>query len=244
MCRADQVAIVPLSQATIASSRSRLPSSQATTCGFIGDVGRGSRAPPSAAHQSFIAVLRLLQEAAVVVALAAAAAAPGACRGCRRPARPRPGSAGRSAVGSMSIWTPRAWPGFGKNSMYGNDVPTISSVSQLSIASCDGCVPSSPMPPVVYGLSSGHGGLAEQRLDDRRGERLGQLLQLVGRAKRAAAGQDRDLLAGVQDVGGPLQVVLRRAAAPPRASTSEVWPGTLRFERCARRPGPGGRPGR
>src|SRR5439155_16340615 len=28
-------------------------------------------------------------------------------------------------------------------------------VSQDSIASCDGRVPSSPMPPVVYGLSSG-----------------------------------------------------------------------------------------
>ena len=31
----------------------------------------------------------------------------------------------------------------------------MNSVSQFSIASCDGLVPSSPMPPVVYGLSSG-----------------------------------------------------------------------------------------
>src|SRR5579863_5007191 len=35
-CRAHQVAIVPLSQLTIASSRKRWPSSRATTCGFMG----------------------------------------------------------------------------------------------------------------------------------------------------------------------------------------------------------------
>jgi len=36
MKRANQLVMVPLSQETIASSRRRLPSSCATTCGFIG----------------------------------------------------------------------------------------------------------------------------------------------------------------------------------------------------------------
>ena len=39
--------------------------------------------------------------------------------------------------------------------MYGNDVPIISSVSASFIVSLDGEVPSRPIPPVVYGLSSG-----------------------------------------------------------------------------------------
>jgi hypothetical protein len=39
--------------------------------------------------------------------------------------------------------------------MQGNEVPTISSVSHTSMASCDDLVPSSPMLPMVYGLSSG-----------------------------------------------------------------------------------------
>ena len=49
--RANQVATVPESQETMASSRSRLPSSQATTCGFI---GLSSRVPSSSmsCHQS------------------------------------------------------------------------------------------------------------------------------------------------------------------------------------------------
>jgi hypothetical protein len=34
-----------------------------------------------------------------------------------------------------SICTPRAWPGFGRNSEYGKLEPTISSVSQFSIIS-------------------------------------------------------------------------------------------------------------
>ena len=48
--------------------------------------------------------------------------------------------------------------------MYGYDVPTISRVSHSSSASCDGSVPSSPMPPVVYGLSSGTAALPSSAL--------------------------------------------------------------------------------
>ena len=39
--------------------------------------------------------------------------------------------------------------------MYGKLLPAMISVSHSCIASCDGAVPSRPMPPVVYGLSSG-----------------------------------------------------------------------------------------
>jgi hypothetical protein len=39
--------------------------------------------------------------------------------------------------------------GLQMNSMYGNDVPTIKSVSHSSIVSCDSRVPRSPMDPLV-----------------------------------------------------------------------------------------------
>src|SRR6266480_306164 len=56
---------------------------------------------------------------------------------------------------SMSIWTPRAWPGFGSHSEYGNDEPIISSVSHSFISVHDGFVPSRPIAPVTNGRSSG-----------------------------------------------------------------------------------------
>ena len=49
------------------------------------------------------------------------------------------------------------------------------------------------MPPVVYGQSSGTTRLAEQRLDDRRRQGVGDLLELVAGAERALAGQDERL---------------------------------------------------
>src|SRR5438552_6536167 len=55
----------------------------------------------------------------------------------------------------MSIWIPRAWPGFGSHSEYGNDEPTMSSVSHSFISVHDGFVPSRPIAPVTYGRSSG-----------------------------------------------------------------------------------------
>ena len=48
--RANQVATVPESQETMASSARRLPSSQATTCGFIGVSGRVPRSSISSRH--------------------------------------------------------------------------------------------------------------------------------------------------------------------------------------------------
>lgn len=39
--------------------------------------------------------------------------------------------------------------------MYGNELPTITSASRRSIASCYGRVPTTPTEPVTYGLSSG-----------------------------------------------------------------------------------------
>ena len=55
----------------------------------------------------------------------------------------------------------------------------MNSVSQPSSASCDGSVPSRPMPPVVYGLSSGTAAFAQKRLYDRRAEHLGDLFQFL-----------------------------------------------------------------
>ncbi len=66
----------------------------------------------------------------------------------------------------MSICTPRAWPGFGSHSEYGKLVPTISSVSQSSIMSLDGLVPSRPIEPVTNGSVVGQRGTAVERLGD------------------------------------------------------------------------------
>ena len=79
--------------------------------------------------------------------------------------------------------------------MYGNDVPTISSVSHSSIASCDGRVPEQTDAAGRVRAVVGHGRLAEQRLDDRRAERSAICSQLVAGAEGAAAGEDDDLLA-------------------------------------------------
>ena len=50
MWRAHQVAIVPLSQVTIASASSRRPSSCASTCGFIGESVRVARSSISSSQ--------------------------------------------------------------------------------------------------------------------------------------------------------------------------------------------------
>ena len=48
--------------------------------------------------------------------------------------------------------------------MYGNDVPIINNVSASLIASLDGSVPSKPIPPMLYGLSSGTTALPKSAL--------------------------------------------------------------------------------
>ena len=54
----------------------------------------------------------------------------------------------------------------------------------------------------------GQRGLAEQRLGDAGAELVGDRDDLVGRVQRAGADQDRDLLAGVEHLGGAAQVAL------------------------------------
>ena len=62
----------------------------------------------------------------------------------------------------------------------------------------------------------GHHSLAEQRLDDGRAQQLGDLEQLIARAERALAGEDRDALAAVQDLEGARDARLPPARARPR----------------------------
>ena len=85
-------------------------------------------------------------------------------RGCRRPGRPRRDSAGRCAAGRDRSARRAPCPAWDRTRCTETSVPTISSVSHSSIASCEGSVPSRPMPPVVYGLSSGTAALPSSAL--------------------------------------------------------------------------------
>ena len=117
--------------------------------------------------------------------------------------------------------------------MYGNDVPTISSVSQSSSASCDGRVPSNPIAPVVYGLSSGTLALPSRGLT-------------IGAARSSAARSSASVAPSAPPPAriATLPPALSTSAARPRSSsdgsraararTSEVWPATLRLERSLR----------
>src|SRR5690606_37405312 len=58
----------------------------------------------------------------------------------------------------------------------------------------------------------GHGGLAEEGLDDGRTEGFGDLLQLFAGAESAAAGKDGDALTLVKDAGGAADVRFVRQA--------------------------------
>ena len=129
--------------------------------------------------------------------------------------------------------------------MYGKEVPTISSVSHSSMRLLRRAGAEQADAAGGVGAVVRHGRLAEQRLDDRRAEHLGELLQLVGGAERAAAGQDGDLLAGVQDLGGPRAGRPRRAGRRARAKHVGGVAGHVALRaRLARPPAPGGRRGR
>ncbi len=188
MCRANQVVIVPESQETIASSAEPLAE-------LPGDDLRLHRllaARRLLVHQlaPFLhALLRLLEERAVRPCARAAAAAPEACAGCRRPGRPRRDSAGRSAPDRDRSARRGPRRASGRTRCRGTTCRPSSSASHSSSASCDGLVPSSPMPPVVYGRIVGHGRLAEQRLDDGRAEPLGDVEELVGGGQGALSGE-------------------------------------------------------
>ncbi len=69
-------------------------------------------------------------------------------------------------------------------------------------ASCDGAVPSSPIPPVVYGLRSGNRRLSKQRLRDRRGRQFRQFQYLFTRAETATPDKHRHFFPAVNQIGG------------------------------------------
>ena len=72
-----------------------------------------------------------------------------------------------------------------------------------------------------------HDGLAEQRLDDGRAEFFRQLFQFVARVQRALPGQNDDLFARVDDLGGDFQRLLRQAewrcGRRPRTRGADGW---------------------
>src|ERR1700751_1868843 len=47
-----------------------------------------------------------------------------------------------------------------------------------------------------------HRGLSEERFDNRRAESFCNLFQFLGTVQRALAGENRDFLAAIQDIGG------------------------------------------
>ena len=147
-------AIVPLSAVRrwLCSCR-RLPSSQATTCGFIGLSRRVPRSSMSA-HHSAIAFCAVSRTSGPPCARASAAV-PRACAGCHRPAPPPPDTAARPAWGRARSGRRAPARASAGTRCRGNEVPTIRSVSHSSRASWEGLVPSRPMDPVVYGQSSG-----------------------------------------------------------------------------------------
>ncbi len=112
------------------------------------------------------------------------------------------------------------------------------SVSQSCMASCDGAVPSRPMPPVVYGLSSGTTALPSSGLTIGPPTFSASSSTSLRALEAAAAGQDGDLRAGVDEVGGLLQLVAAAAAATAAANTSALCSAMLALERGVVRAGP------
>ena len=120
-------------------------------------------------------------------------------------------------VGSISIWTTFPCPPPA-------DASCTGSLSRPS-TTCR-CRPRGPRsarcragrcPPVVYGESSATHHLARQRLDDRRAQRVGDLLEQSSRRRGTDAGQDRDLARRRSARRRPLRGP-RRAAGPAAGS--------------------------
>ncbi len=80
----------------------------------------------------------------------------------------------------------------------------------------------------------GHRGLAEQGLHDRRGEAVGDRLELVPRVERAPPGQDGDPAPRVQQLGGPTQPTLVGQARAAAEGVRRVVLHVARRPRCAR----------
>ena len=132
-------------------------------------------------------------------------------------------------IGSSSIWTARAWPGSGRNSIYGNDVPTSSSVSQCSIASCDGFEPSSPIAPVVNGLSSGTAALPRSGFTIGAPRRSATASSSVA-APRAPRPARMTIFFPALSSCAARNKSLASGSRAPNAHTSEVWCGMFRLE--------------
>ena len=79
-------------------------------------------------------------------------------------------------------------------------------------------MPSRPDAARRVGAVVRHRRLAQQRFDDRRGEHVGQLLQLVARVERATAGENDDLLALRSGSSAAGADRLRRGSRAPRAT--------------------------
>jgi len=68
----------------------------------------------------------------------------------------------------------------------------------------------------------GHDRLTEERLDDGRPKKLGDLLQVVARTQSALAGEDGDLPSVVQDIRRPFEVVRHRQSGAPGVDLRNV----------------------
>ena len=216
-CRAAQVAIVPQSQVRIASSAAQPVERRTRRTAARSGRGRRSRAPPCRRASRAICSgtspgarvgPALEQRQQRRAGPPSASPTTGTSVGIRTPAR----------VGSASICTTRALPGSGRCLVYGKFVPTISSVSQSSISSSLGRVPSSPMPADRVRRVVGDDRLAGQRLDDRRAQRVGDRQHLVAGVQRARARPGSPtLLARVEHLGRRSQVRPSRGQAGRRA---------------------------
>ncbi len=152
-CRAAQVAMVPLSQVRMASSAASSSSTLTRNSGAIGSRFSSCSAAIFSRHLPICFWYfsrndvsdRCLSSGSRACRPSRASPTTGTSVGTRAPAR----------AGSASICTIRALPGSGMNLVYGKLVPTMNRVSRSSISSSDGAVPSRPIPPVVYGESSG-----------------------------------------------------------------------------------------
>ena len=78
------------------------------------------------------------------------------------------------------------------------------------------------MPPVVYGLSSGTAALPSSALTIGAPSFSASCSSSSPRAQRAVAGEDGDLLAGVEDVGRAAQIGLARQLRAARADVGGV----------------------
>ena len=151
--RAAHVAIVPLSQVSTASSVASSSIRPATYCGAMGSRSALTMLAMFRRHLpiSFWYLLRnevpfrCLSRGSRAWRVCLLSPTTGSSVGVRAPAR----------AGSASTCATRTFPGGGRCLVYGKLVPTSSRVSMSDISSADGLVPSRPIPPVVYGESSG-----------------------------------------------------------------------------------------